>query len=291
LFAAGEHARAIEKFDAAIEIYRCHGAGTRFIEFVMVDKMRAQGSKSTDAEVQPPPTDSDHTKAPALTPQLQASTSKDRNRGDSEVDKVFRRGGDIWTITYEGQTLRLRDFKGLSYIALLLEHPGEEFHATSLVTGVDSRNGTEHSEARAELGAMTQEQLAERNLRAGGPEDAGELLDAQAKAAYGRRLEGLREELEEAQELGNTERVARAEDEIEALSKELSRGIGRGGRQRRAGSISERARLSVTSAIKVAIEQVARKHSRLAQHLGTAIKTGTYCCYRPDPRSDTAWQF
>ena len=29
LLAAGEHARAIEKFDAAIEIYRSHGAGVR----------------------------------------------------------------------------------------------------------------------------------------------------------------------------------------------------------------------------------------------------------------------
>jgi hypothetical protein len=257
----------------------------------MADRMRSQGSKSTDVEVQPPPTDSDHAKAPALTPQLQASTSNDRSRGDGEVDKVFRREGDIWTITYEGQTLRLRDFKGLSYIALLLEHPGEEFHATSLVTGVDSANGTEDSEARAELGAMTREQLAERNLRAGASEDAGEMLDAQAKAAYRRKLEELREELEEAKEFRNPERIAKAEDEIEALSKELSRGIGRGGRHRRAGSTSERARLSVTSAIKAAIERVAQKHSRLAAHLAATIRTGTYCCYRPDPQSNTDWHF
>ena len=42
LLAADERARAIEKFDAAIEIYRSHGAGTRFIEYVMADKRRAQ---------------------------------------------------------------------------------------------------------------------------------------------------------------------------------------------------------------------------------------------------------
>src|SRR6516162_4932729 len=125
----------------------------------MADRMRAQGSKSTDAKVKPPPTDSVHTKAPALTLQLQASTSNDRSRGDSEVDNVFRREGDIWTITHEGQSLRLRDFKGLRYIAYLLQHPGEQFHAVSLVTGVDSANGAEHSEARAEFGAMTREQF------------------------------------------------------------------------------------------------------------------------------------
>ena len=117
------------------------------------------------------------------------------------------------------------------------------------------------------------------------------MLDAQAKAAYRRKLEELREELEEAKEFRNPERIAKAEDEIEALSKELSRGIGRGGRHRRAGSTSERARLSVTSAIKVAIERVAQKHSRLAAHLTASIRTGTYCCYRPDPQSDTAWHF
>jgi class 3 adenylate cyclase len=49
LLAAGERARAIEKFDAAIEIYRSRGAGTRFIEYVMADKMRAQGTAITGA--------------------------------------------------------------------------------------------------------------------------------------------------------------------------------------------------------------------------------------------------
>ena len=47
LLAAGEPARAMEKFDDAIEIYRSHGAGLRFIEYVMADKRRRPGSKST----------------------------------------------------------------------------------------------------------------------------------------------------------------------------------------------------------------------------------------------------
>jgi tetratricopeptide (TPR) repeat protein len=300
LLEAGREARAVEKFDAALEIYRRIEAAQPWVDRVMTLRERcavhpvkpgehARGSKSTDAEVQSPSTDSVHANAPALTPQLQAPTSNDRSRGGSGVDNLFRREGDIWTITYEGQTLRLRDFKGLSYIARLLEHPGEEFHAASLVTGVAVANGPEDSEARAELGAMTREQLAERNLRAGAPEDAGEMLDAQAKAEYGRKLEELREELDEAKELGNPERIAKAEDEIEALSHELSRAIGRGGRHRRTGSTSERARLSVTSAIKVAIERVARKHARLAAHLSSTIRTGMFCSYRPDPQRDPVW--
>jgi hypothetical protein len=56
----------------------------------------------------------------------------------------------------------------------LLRNPGQEFHAATLVTGNDSPNSAEDLEARAELGALTPEQLAERHLRAGTPEDAGE---------------------------------------------------------------------------------------------------------------------
>jgi hypothetical protein len=44
LVAAGERARAGQKFDAAIEIYRSRGAGMRFGEYVMADKIRAQNS-------------------------------------------------------------------------------------------------------------------------------------------------------------------------------------------------------------------------------------------------------
>lgn len=42
----------------------------------------------------------------------------------------------------------------------------------------------------------------------------------------------------------------------------------------------------MTNAIKVAIERIARKRSRLGAHLSTAMGTGTYCCYRPD-QNDT----
>jgi hypothetical protein len=41
--------------------------------------------------------------------------------------------------------------------------------------------------------------------------DAGEMLDEQAKAAYRRRLSELREQLEEAKELGKVDRAKQAE--------------------------------------------------------------------------------
>ena len=110
LLAAGEHARAIEKFDAAIEIYRSRGAGARFAEFVMADKRRALGSKSTDAEVQPPPTDSVHANATAVMPQLQASTSNDRSHGEvspPQTRAINTISGSDAPATVSGQSQRV----------------------------------------------------------------------------------------------------------------------------------------------------------------------------------------
>ena len=63
------------------------------------------------------------------------------------------------------------------------------------------------------------EDLEKSGIHIGSLGDAGEMLDDQAKAAYRRRLSDLREELEEAKELGNVQRAEQAEQEIDALTK------------------------------------------------------------------------
>jgi hypothetical protein len=104
--------------------------------------------------------------------------------------------------------------------------------------------------------------------------DAGEMLDEQAKIAYRRRLSELREELEGAKEAGNIERVAKAEDEIDALTREISRAVGLGGRNRRAASASERARQTITKAIRSVVERISQSDVQLADILSRCIRTG-----------------
>ena len=45
----------------------------------------------------------------------------------------FRREGEYWTIVYRGTLVRLRDAKGLRYIAHLLSRPGEPVQAHHLL--------------------------------------------------------------------------------------------------------------------------------------------------------------
>ena len=46
---------------------------------------------------------------------------------------IFRREGDYWTLIFEAQTVRVRDLKGMRYLARLLADPGREFHVLDLV--------------------------------------------------------------------------------------------------------------------------------------------------------------
>ena len=90
--------------------------------------------------------------------------------------------------------------------------------------------------------------------------------------------------------MGDSERVAQADTERDFIVRELSRAFGLGSRNRRAGSATERARVSVTRAVRQAMERIQEHNSPLGEHLDRAIRTGTYCAYLPDPRVPVAWR-
>jgi hypothetical protein len=173
---------------------------------------------------------------------------------------VFRREGDVWLATFDGASVRVRNRKGMHYLARLVANPGREFHALDLVAG--------------EAGAAVR-----------GDGDAGEMLDARAKDAYRRRLGDIDDDLAQAAAMGDPARAAQAESERDFLVRELSRAVGLGGRDRRAGAAPERARVSVTRALRQAIGLIAEHHTALGTHLERAIRTGVYCSYLPDGSS------
>jgi tetratricopeptide (TPR) repeat protein len=182
------------------------------------------------------------------------------------------REGDYWSVVFEGRTVRMRDLKGMRYLARLLAQPGHEFHVLDLVAAESP------GAAPAESG-----RAAELSRSAFG--DAGEMLDARAKNAYRRRLAEIDDDIEQARALQDTERAAQAGAERDFLVRELSRAVGLGDRDRRAASASERARVAVTRAIRQGIVRIGGHHPELGEHLDRAIRTGTYCAYDPDVRS------
>jgi CheY-like chemotaxis protein len=202
-------------------------------------------------------------------------------------DAVFRQEGDYWTLAYQGNVCRLKDLKGLHYLAFLLARPSEACHVVALVGTVD------HSQVSPVLPtsqALSADQLATHHLRVDGLGDAGTVLDPQAKAAYKRLLDELQADVAEAERWHDLARLTTAQAEIEFLTAELTAAIGLGGRDRRVASSAERARLMVTKAIRAALHKLRDNHPALGHHLTTSITTGTFCTYTPDPTAPLSWQ-
>ena len=195
----------------------------------------------------------------------------------SEVPpEAFRYEGDYWTLAFGGRMCRLRDAKGLHHIAHLLGRPGEYIAASDLL-------------AALERGAAPQAAGSSNGQMARSVGDAGPVLDGRARTAYRRRLDELRATLDEAERFNDTGRAASARTEIEFIEDQLAAAVGLWGRDRRAASVTERARLTVTKRIKGVLERVNRRHPALGEHLTRTIRTGLLCAYLPEPDEPTHW--
>jgi hypothetical protein len=154
------------------------------------------------------------------------------------------REGEVWRVARGSREARVRDSRGVQLLARLVATPGERIHSLALDGGEEAR-------------ALDR--------------DAGELLDERAVGAYRARLAALQGVGGEA-----------AAHERAAIEGELRRAVGLGGRLRRAGSASERARINVTRRLKDAIARIAEADAELGRHLAASVQTGTWCSYDPE---------
>jgi tetratricopeptide (TPR) repeat protein len=178
--------------------------------------------------------------------------------------------GSSWVATCEGHSVRLQGTKGLRYLAELLARPGAEHHALDLVDRVEGV-APEGGPARRALG------------------DAGPALDARARTAYRHRIEYLRAEVDDALAAGHLETAEARQEELDALVAQLAQAFGLGGRDRRAASAAERARLNVTRALRTAISHLVQALPEAGAALDRRVRTGVYCTYAPVAHDGVRW--
>lgn len=170
-----------------------------------------------------------------------------------DPDVVLRQDGRHWVVGSVAHPSRIEATKGLAYLARLVRSPHIEISALELV-------GAAVSSA-----------------------DLGPMLDRDAKRAYRQRLEALDDEIERARRRGDVGQEERLDAERDQIVRELAAATGLGGRPRAAGSSeAERARTSVTKAIRGAIARIAAEEPMLGDHLRRSVRTGTSCVYTPD---------
>ncbi len=195
--------------------------------------------------------------------------------GAAGAEGAFLRDAGLRVASFAGSSVVVRDLVGLRYVERLLAEPGRELHVLDLVA--------------VERGSLpTSRSGAAEGLHEG--DAALPLLDDRARDAYRRRLADIDDDIDEAERLGDLGRLEKAQLDREYLVTELGRAVGLGGRLRRTGGGAERARTSVARSIRYAIDQLARHHPALAAHLRRGVRTGTYCCYEPDPLTPVAWR-
>jgi tetratricopeptide (TPR) repeat protein len=185
------------------------------------------------------------------------TTARPDDPGSSAAQGALHRSGGQWSVTYKGRVAQLRNLKGLSDLAVLLTRAPSEVHCLELMGGAD--------------------------LAGVGPQ-----LDDRARSEYQARIEDLQREVDSAAADNDVARAERAELELDALVEQLSEAFGLGGRARANRSSAERARTAVTYRIRAAIRRLDEVHPELGRHLNNAIRTGTWCSYRPE--ADMTWE-
>jgi hypothetical protein len=161
-------------------------------------------------------------------------------------------------LSFEGKQAQLPDSKGLADIAILIGAHGADVHVLTLVGSKLARMG------------------------------ADPVLDEQAKAAFKSRLESLAAEIDAADAVGSPERARKLCSERDALIRHLAAAAGLGGRDRRLGDETERARKTVSARVRDALSKIEHVHPELATHLRSALRMGTTCSYTP--AAPTTWK-
>jgi len=187
---------------------------------------------------------------------------------------VFREEGDHWLVGLGDALTPLRDSRGLQQIARLLREPGREFHVLDL----------------ANVGVPLERVRRTRAEQARREGDAGPHLDATARAAYVERLRALRDDVAGAEARNDVGRREEAQREIAFLEQELARGFGLGGRERRAGSAAERARVNVARTIARALDRIREANPAAGRALDRCVRTGSFCAFEPDPDFPIEWK-
>ena len=175
----------------------------------------------------------------------------DRGATSPVSRRSMRFADGAWELEADGERVVVPDSAGMRHLARLLASPSRDIAATELAGG----------------GIETSRQ---------------EVVDREALASYGHRIEELRRELDEADADADIERSGRLRVELDQLVEHVEASMGLGTRSRTFVDTSERARTAVQKAIRRAIDRVKLPAPKLGDGLARTVRTGTFCRYEPD---------
>ena len=201
-----------------------------------------------------------------------APTAKAGAAPASTASALLRCEGDFWTLGHAGKVSRLRDSKGLRYLARLLGDPGREFHVLDLAAGGDVRaSGARGQYAPARAGRRRARRARQARL-------------SEPARRPARRARGGGGPQRPRPRRGSAARDRRAH-------RAARRAVGLGGRDRAVGAVAERARSSVTKALRHAIRLIGANDPALSRLLTQTVRTGRTAATSRRPRPPCAGSY
>lgn len=191
----------------------------------------------------------------------------DHQRADVTTDDTpsLEKHGRYWQFTFRGQKAVVGDRKGFLYVSRLLKAPGQEIRASVLKSGV-SGEGTDIA------------QITQAGLTTASSFD--EILDSDAEKYLREHLAPL---IAERDAGVSADRAAEINRVIAEVHRHIAKARGLSGRHRTFSDEDERARLSVTKAIRTALAELEHQLPELFLHLDDSIRTGMLMVYAPRP--------
>jgi hypothetical protein len=163
--------------------------------------------------------------------------------------------GDVWSSARGPRPAPARQPR-LAMLARLVAEPGREFHVLDLGGGARRRGPASTPATRACAGRAGARRLP-------------------------RSLPGSGEAIAEREADNDPARAEKARAEREALADELARGVGLGGRERRAGAAAERGARQRPAPPEGRARPHRRRRPRPRPPPVRSVRTGTFCCYEP----------
>ena len=177
-----------------------------------------------------------------------------------------------WFVAFGNEKEYVDDTVGMKRLVRLLKAPGRELTALDLVAG--SSPGSHPQQVDDTDGG-----------RGHGDQ---EVIDDAAMRSYKERLHKLQALLQEAQEIGDQEKIDQVESEMNDLTDEITRSQGKGGKRRKMSDEHERARSAVAKSLIKARQAMAEQMPELGTHLERSLRVGAICSYAPYPSQP--WQ-
>jgi len=192
-------------------------------------------------------------------------------RTEPETEKnIFRNDGDKWTVAFNhSEPCYLKNIKGMSYIARLLDKPNESISALNLAN------------PKSDTKLMIQGKVAENEMVSSDSGEPQEMIDEDALYSYQKRLTDIKSELADAEKKNDQAKQVQLNKEKEGILNQLKNTTFK----RKISKFSndkEKARTAVTNAINRALNNIKKHNQPLYQHLDNSILCGSGFTYTPD---------